>query len=258
MRSGDIPAVKWAEWSQRWEDQQTGHWPTREDRFRVMFDVLEALYGVRFTAVDLACGPGSLSKRLLTRFPQAKSIAVDVDPVLLAIGRGTLGDAGGRLAWVDADLTDSNWVAGLGLSHVDAVVTTSSLHWLPISDLVRVYRQIYELLKPGGALLNGEAMSHPPSMTELRKATDTITRRRHDEAVQATGAEEYEAWWKAINQEPGLQELLEARRLRFEWQKPDHVRAGHRLNEAAMWEAGFREVGQIWQDLDQRVFVAIR
>jgi trans-aconitate methyltransferase len=64
-------------------------------------------------AIDLACGPGSLSQRLLQRFPQARVIAVDVDPVLLALGRGALGTVGGRLRWVDADLASPDWAQAL-------------------------------------------------------------------------------------------------------------------------------------------------
>ncbi len=37
--------------------------------------------------LDLGCGPGSLATRLLDRIPAATVIALDADPVLLAIGQ---------------------------------------------------------------------------------------------------------------------------------------------------------------------------
>lgn len=94
VRSGD-----WRGWLQRWDAQQEGYVPEREARFSAMFDVLAELLPASFVAVDLGCGPGSLSQRLLTRFPAAQAIALDMDPVMLALGQGALGTAGGRLRW---------------------------------------------------------------------------------------------------------------------------------------------------------------
>lgn len=79
-----------------------------------MFDVLAALLPTSFVALDLACGPGSISQRLLARFPGARAVAVDVDPVKLALGHGTLGTLDGRLRWVDADLASPGWTDALG------------------------------------------------------------------------------------------------------------------------------------------------
>ncbi len=65
-----------------------------------MLDVLETLLPEHFVALDLACGPGSMSQRLLSRFPQARSVAVDIDPILLLLGQQVLGDMQGRLRWM--------------------------------------------------------------------------------------------------------------------------------------------------------------
>ncbi|MDQ3830748.1 MAG: class I SAM-dependent methyltransferase [Candidatus Tectomicrobia bacterium] len=97
-------AVDWSGWLRRWDVQQSGYLPDREARFTAMLDVLDILLPETFVALDLACGPGAISQRLLSRFPKARSIAVDLDPVLLTMGQAVLGDMGGRLRWVDADL----------------------------------------------------------------------------------------------------------------------------------------------------------
>ena len=72
----------------------------REGRFHAMLDVLNILLPEEFIALDLACGPGAISQRLLARFPKAQSIAVDLDPVLLTMGQAVLGQMGGRVRWV--------------------------------------------------------------------------------------------------------------------------------------------------------------
>ena len=96
-------------WLERWEAQQSGIIGVREERFAVMLEVLGATFDVDddFTVVDLGSGPAGISLRVLDRFPKARSVAIDFDPVLLAIGRDAHGDHGGRLAWVERDLRDS-------------------------------------------------------------------------------------------------------------------------------------------------------
>jgi len=84
------PEIDWAEWLKRWDAQQEGYVPEREACFTAMFDALAELLPASFVALDLACGPGSISQRLLARFPDAQAIAVDIDPVMLAVGRGAL------------------------------------------------------------------------------------------------------------------------------------------------------------------------
>jgi trans-aconitate methyltransferase len=90
--------------------------PDREARFQAMLDVVEVLLPEEFVALDLACGPGAISQRLLSRFPKARSIAVGLDPVLLTMGQAVLGNMGGRLRWVEADLMTPEWVGKLGAS----------------------------------------------------------------------------------------------------------------------------------------------
>ena len=107
-------AVDWQAWLRRWDVQQTGYLPDREGRFAAMLDILGVLLAPAFVALDLCAGPGSLSARLLTRFPQARRIAADKDPVLLAMGQAALGDGGGRLRWVDTDLLTPQWADRLG------------------------------------------------------------------------------------------------------------------------------------------------
>src|SRR5689334_5866048 len=102
--------VNWTQWIARWDAMQTAYLPFREERFYIMLDVVEQVLGDAFVALDLACGPGAISQRLLARFPHARCVALDYDPALLALGRGALGDMDGRLRWVEADLRDPAWL----------------------------------------------------------------------------------------------------------------------------------------------------
>lgn len=253
-------AVDWNHWLARWDAQQTGYLPHREGRLEAMLSVLEVLLPPDFVALDLCSGPGAISQRLLERFPQARSVAVDLDPVLLAMGRGVMGTVDGRLRWVEADLGDPTWIEKLGEDHVDAVLSTTALHWLRTPDLVRVYHQLGELLRPGGIFLNGDNMrfgAHLPAFQQV--ATSLRKRRWADESFARLGVENWQQWWDALAQEPALADLLAERERRFAWRSPENtVNAGRDLQIGALREAGFCEVGIVWQYFDNCVLMGVR
>jgi trans-aconitate methyltransferase len=64
----------------RWEEQQSAYVAHRENRFQVMLDLLALNCPPDLTVLDLACGPGSIADRVLSRFPQARAVATDYDP----------------------------------------------------------------------------------------------------------------------------------------------------------------------------------
>ena len=82
--------------------------PDREERFRVMLDMVEATVGPESRMLDLACGTGSITARALRRFPKARITGVDLDPALLTIARGHFA-ADARAEFVTADLRDADW-----------------------------------------------------------------------------------------------------------------------------------------------------
>jgi SAM-dependent methyltransferase len=249
--------IDWHSWLQRWDAQQTGYLPFREVRFGVMLDVLEVLMPAEFVALDLACGPGAISQRLLNRFGQARCVAVDLDPVLLAIGQGALGDMNGRLRWVEADLMTDAWVQQLGEVQVDAVLTTTALHWLPSARLLQVYQQLGQLVRPGGVVLNGDIMPFPPHLSTFQRISKILTARQEKEAFLSRGVEDWENWWQAIKQEPAMKPLFEERQRRFA-ERYTEFEPLLDLHQAGLRDAGFREVGVIWQHLDDRVLLAVR
>jgi len=251
-------AVDWDQWLRRWDAQQTVYLPDRESRFDAMLDVVQALLPETLVALDLASGPGSLSQRLLRRLPKARCVAVDLDPVLLAMGRAVLGDFGRRLAWVEADLRDRAWAERLGVREVDAVLTTTALHWLEPDDVRALCTTLARLVRPGGVVLNGDHLAFPLHLPTLQQAARTLKGRRLEERRTAPGAEDWDQWWAAIEAVPALRELCAERKRRFAWREKNDTPPPLELYEQALADAGFREVGVIWQNMDNRVLMAVR
>lgn len=250
----DIPPLNWKNWMHRYDQQQSTYLPDRERRFTAMLDVVETLLPEHFVALDLACGPGSLSQRLLSRFPQARCVAVDIDPILLLLGQQVLGDMQGRLRWVDADISEPSWSSQLGEEHVDAVVSTTALHWLPAGSLVELYRQLGALVRPGGVFLNGDAFGFAPHLPSFNAVCESG--HAHWSAEAAT-TENWEMWWEAMRREPGMGPLFAERERRFS-NKTRPPGTLVEVHQAALRNAGFHEVGVIWQHLDNRVVMAVR
>ncbi|MGF1662349.1 MAG: class I SAM-dependent methyltransferase [Kineosporiaceae bacterium] len=255
MTSG--PAADWASWLARFDAQAEVYVPARERRFDVMIEVLEALVPAGATVLDIGCGPGSLASRVGTRLPEATVLALDADPVLLGLGRRAVGDLGGRLRWVLADLLVGDWRTSLGVDRVDAVVSGAALHWFPPEDLVRVLRDVAGLLAPGGVFLNGDVLPLPLRLPSVVAALDDLEDRR-EESARAAGAEDWEQWWQAVRDAGVLAaEFAERDRSELVTRRQRQV-AGAAFHEAALRELGFREVTPVWQDLEEFVVLAVR
>ena len=252
-------SADWSGWLRRWDVQQEGYVPEREARFTAMFDALAELLPASFVALDLGCGPGSMSQRLLTRFPEARAIAVDLDPVLLAIGRGALGTFDGRLRWVAADIASADWLDAVAVTRVDAVLTTTALHWIEPEPLVRLYCDLAALLNPGGLLLNGDHLAFGPTLpTFARLSQSALDHQWTDAAFSARRIETAEQWWDSLASEPAFTSLLAERTAAFAGKQRQDSPPGFDFHTAAIRDAGFQEVGTIWQVLSDRVTLAVR
>ncbi|MEZ4705696.1 MAG: class I SAM-dependent methyltransferase [Caldilineaceae bacterium] len=252
--------VDWQGWMQRWDVQQTGYLPDREERFNAMFHVLQTLLPPDFVALDLACGPGSISQRLLTRFPQARSVAVDLDPVLLTLGQNALGDMEGRLRWVEADLGQRDWADKLGDVQFDAVLSTTALHWLPAAQLTHLFRTLANRMRPGGVFLNGDHIPFGPHLPAFDKVAQQYNETVQTAAFTQRGVENWENWWDAIAQEPSMTTALAERERRFAaFNATDRDERNPLSNfyQAALQNAGFTQVGVIWRNMDNQIIMAV-
>lgn len=261
--------VTWSDLLSRWDAQQGVYVRAREEGFDAMLSVVDVLVPGDLVAVDLAGGPGSLGQRLLARRPGARCVAVDVDPVLQRVGRGALGDLDGRLRWVRADLRDPTWVQGLGEERVDAVLSSTALHWLEPAGLAELYCSLADLLRPGGVFANFDGFSGPlPAArareSRLQQAVEAIDRDRQECAVEQ-GAEAWQDWWDAAREVPALADAFAERdRVLAPARGRIFAETGRKkgtslaLHESALLEAGFSDLDVVWQDLRKKVLVAIR
>jgi SAM-dependent methyltransferase len=242
-----------------WDRQQEEFNRLREARFTFMLDVLEAHLPGRFRAMDLGSGPGSLSDRLLRRFPQARCVAIDRDPVGLQIGAAAIGTHRGRLTWLDADLGAPGWDRGLGRVRYDAALSTTALHWLRPARLRLLYRNLYRRMRPGAVLLNGDHLPWPERNRELTSLAEEVRRLTLGSAGgRRPWRKGWEAWWRSAERTPGLEAAFAERRRRFSSTHPHVKEVDVEFHLRALRDAGFRDPSVAWQRFENRVVVAIR
>ncbi|MEW9554432.1 trans-aconitate 2-methyltransferase [Nonomuraea sp. NPDC050783] len=242
------------QWIARWDRQQEGYMPDREERFTALIDAVEALGRPDPLVIDLGCGPGSLSARLLERLPRARVVSVDADPLLLGLGRA----AYPGLRFVPADLRTPGWTGLLGLDGpADAAVSTTALHWISATDLHRVYGELAGVLRPGGLLLNGDHLDSEDVTPTLSRLERALRGRETERVFGADRPEDWSAWWAAVSADPALAALDSERTT---------AGAGHHGSEShllsqhveALRAAGFSEIGTLWQRGDNRLLCAVR
>ncbi|MBB1252830.1 class I SAM-dependent methyltransferase [Streptomyces sp. OF3] len=237
----------WQAWQRSWDRQQEHYLPDREERFRTMLDVVEAAVGRTPRVLDLACGTGSISDRLLTRMPDAHSTGVDLDPALLTLARGHFADDK-RVEFVRLNLRDADWTDHLPHRQYDAVLTATALHWLTHGELVALYGRIAGVLRPGGVFLNVDHMPDPttPRIDQLMAVHDRARRAEEKER----GVLDWVDWWRALEEEPSLAEVVaERHRVFADPAKGDH--AADQMQSPAwhvevLRHSGFTEARTVW------------
>jgi trans-aconitate methyltransferase len=239
-------------WIARWDVQQTRYIADREERFAVIGDIVTRAVGDSLAPVvlDIGCGPGSLAGRLAQRLPHAVLLGVDIDPLLLALGRTRYGH---RVHFIDTDVTAAGWTRALSpVQLIDAAVSTTALHWVPPERLAKLYLDLAALLRPGGVLVNGDHLKlTDPALAELAEAAE----QGRAERAGVTGNEDWSTWWNAVTTEPALAQL-QARRT----ERGLHHGYGNRLSVdqhvAMLRAAGFTTIGPVWQSGTDHVLVA--
>ncbi|MDH6574466.1 class I SAM-dependent methyltransferase [Kitasatospora sp. MAP5-34] len=242
-------------WVERWEHQQQRYAVSREERFTVIADVVQwTTEGQQSPlVVDLGSGPGSLSTRLSTRLPHAQVVAVDIDPLLLELGRTHTPDAA---RYVEVLIGQEGWIEALELDRpLDAAVSTTALHYPEPDNLREIYRELAAVLRPGGVLVNGDhLLPEDPALAALTTAVG-----RHRSLRQEVDeAEDWAAWWAAAGQVPEFADLLAVRARQPAPANGDGNGLSAAQHEQLLREAGFRHTGPVWQYGNSCVLVAVR
>ena len=243
----------WSGWADLWEGRMQAFFPRRQQSIAAVGDILtELLPAGPWRLLDLGAGTGSLARVLLQRFPEATVAAVDLDPVLLAIGRGALGDGGGRLSWRQLDLRAPGWAAALADDDArpfDAVVSLATLHHFASGEVAAIYRDLAGLIRPDGLVLNADGLADGSPHAPLA---------RHFRDVRRSSAPPQDFWWEAIRADPAFAGAVAERDALRERMRGASRKLSAQAHARMLKQAGFADALVAWRVFDETVVVARR
>ncbi len=144
--------------------------------------------------LDLGTGDGRLAALLLLRCPQARGVAVDFSPTMLAKARERFaGDL--RIEVVEHDLAETL----PDLEPFDVVSSSFAIHHLSHERKRSLCEEIWRLLGPGGVFLNLEHVDSPtPRLHERFLETMGITPADEDPSNKLLDVDTQLRWLREI------------------------------------------------------------
>lgn len=130
--------------------------------------------------LDLGCGTGELSLRVLKYCPNARVVAVDYSPRMIKFAQSKLEAAGYAQQWkgIEGDFGDwANHQLTVG-EGFDACVSSLAIHHLTDEMKVKLFTRIRESLNPGGVFWNAD-----PVVPEFPVLSETYKRIREEWCV---------------------------------------------------------------------------
>jgi tRNA (cmo5U34)-methyltransferase len=118
--------------------------------------------------MDIGCGDGAIGRFLLELFPKAHMIFADFSDPMLDAAKKYLKNST-RVTIVKADFSSSAWLNVISpYKPIDVVVTGFAIHHLPDQRKQELYKEVFDLLGPGGVFLNLEHVaSSTPDVQQI-------------------------------------------------------------------------------------------
>lgn len=210
--------------------------PRRAEQIGVVCDLLADLPSE--AVLDLCCGEGRLSEEYVRRHPGARVTLLDGSAEMLALAAERLDLAGASFTSVQADIADRDWREG---ARYGGVMTSLAVHHLDAKGKRELYRDLWEMLLPGGVFVMADLVEPTgPSARKLAaEAWEQSVARVSDEALAAF----IETEWNYYRL-PG----------------PDDFDQPSSVAEHLTWlsEAGFEQVDLTWMYAGHAIFTARR
>jgi ubiquinone/menaquinone biosynthesis C-methylase UbiE len=243
--------IDWQNWIERYDKMQRRYLVKRSERFDIIAGLIKAVCPNPRLIVDLGCGTGSLSIRLLEEFDSAKLYAVDLDPTILLLAEHRLKHFKNRVQIIQADAGKMDWGQYIG---ADAVVSATALHWLKPEDLEKVYCQIYKILRSGGIFMNAD---HAGSSNNLIQQRWEFNREQMRQQEQTQSSEDWDGFWKQFLCELGDDAKIKREKALGQWQG---IEDGMPLqwHFQKLEQCGFEQVDCFWRCDCDAIYGAIK
>ena len=149
------------------------------------------------SVLDVGCGDGVLMQTIMQAYPVSRAVAIDGSPGMLekAVSRfQSLGLVSNLVEFIEADFSDSAWLASVQATKFDVVVSGFAIHHVEDGRKREIYAEIYSLLASGGLFVNLEHVaSVSPRGEEMfeRSYAESIAAFRRTQGSDSSATEVY-------------------------------------------------------------------
>jgi len=159
---------------EKWDEQSDRERGIREMQMRTAVFMIPHPKEQAIRVLDVGAGYGALAAAILEDRPNASAVCMDGSEEMLKLGRERNGKFAGRIEFVLGSLDSLDWFKVLSGSF-DAVVSARALHHLTHEQRRKLFRDAYNLLRPGGCFINADSFKAP---SEDMRARYRKTRQR--------------------------------------------------------------------------------
>jgi len=180
MRSADPSGVH--DWHsngyvREWVDAQRDD--ERAALARRMAHLIPSDPGSAIRVLDVGCGYGFVTRIVLEAFPSARVVLHDYSEPMLAEAERQLAAFRDALTFVRGDLM-TDWVESVQ-GEFDAVVSSIAIHNVRFPERIHaIYREIFQLVAPGGCFLNLDRIESPGSLISAAERHEQLMVRRQE------------------------------------------------------------------------------
>lgn len=177
--------------------------------------------------LELGTGTGNLTQKLLDRFPQSTVVGYDVSAEMLARAQAKLAAVRARVQLHQGDISQIVFPGPF-----DAVISAIAVHHVPPPAKPILLHRLYAALRPGGALVLGDAFQVPTPALGERYRQLTAAEFERQGVVETPAYVEY----RSRNSQPS-------------------GGASTHLHKYLHWmqQAGFRNVDCVWKHFSRAV-----
>jgi len=144
--------------ARNWDaDAEVGN-PMRALQLDLVASLVAAEYRAGTTILDLGAGSGQVEALLLTARPDARIVAVDASPAMLALAKDRLVEAGSQLDFVLGDFAEPERIV-LPAREYGIALLIQTLHHVPDDRKRRVLALLARTLSPQGLLILVDRLS---------------------------------------------------------------------------------------------------
>jgi tRNA (cmo5U34)-methyltransferase len=123
--------------------------PGYSDIFNVALQVTPFAPDAPVSILDLGAGTGLFSQYVLSSYPQASFILIDLASELLEIARRRFKDHSQQFSYITGDYREIS-----GEKQYDLIISSMSIHHLADEDKQHLFGQVFRLLRSPGVFIN--------------------------------------------------------------------------------------------------------